>query len=68
MKSRIREWRAKNDMYQRDLAAATGIAQSKLSAYERRKRMPSVLTALRLAAALGCQVEDIFELEPGDTK
>ncbi len=47
---------------QQELAAAVGIADSTLCIYER-GREPQVRVALRLAAALGVPVEDLFPID-----
>jgi molybdate-binding protein/DNA-binding XRE family transcriptional regulator len=45
---------------QEDLAKRAGVARSSVSAIEGRRFIPSVTTAVRIARALGCTVEDLF--------
>jgi transcriptional regulator with XRE-family HTH domain len=51
---------------QADLAAATGIPASVLSAYERGRRQPSLANASRIIDALGYAVKFDFVLDPGE--
>ena len=44
---------------------AGGITRQTIIAIEKRRLIPSVNLALRLAGALGVQLEDVFWLEPG---
>jgi molybdate-binding protein/DNA-binding XRE family transcriptional regulator len=45
---------------QQDLAVRVGISRQSLSTLEAGRSVPSAAVALRLAQALGCQVEDLF--------
>lgn len=47
-------------LLQRDLAARVGCSTSEVSKYERGQRVPSLPIAMRIAAALGHPVEDVF--------
>jgi transcriptional regulator with XRE-family HTH domain len=49
---------------QADVAAATGIPASVLSAYERGRRQPSLANASRIIDALGYSVKFDFVLDP----
>ena len=49
---------------QRQVAIRCGQDPSVISDIATGKREPLVGTALKIAAALGCSVEDIFELSP----
>ena len=49
---------------QRQVAIAAGLDPSVISDITNGKREPYVGTALKIAAALGCSVEDIFALSP----
>jgi molybdate-binding protein/DNA-binding XRE family transcriptional regulator len=48
------------DLQQTDLAARCGVSRQFLSLVESGRAQPNVQVALRLAAELGCSVEDIF--------
>lgn len=51
-------------MSQQDLAAIAGVSRQTIGAVESGQYAPSTTVALRLAKALGCQVEDLFWLKP----
>ena len=59
--ARLRERRRTEQRSQREVAAAAGIRQATLSHYERGGRDLSVLTALRLAAALGTSLPALVQ-------
>jgi DNA-binding XRE family transcriptional regulator len=50
-------------MSQQDLANFAGVSRQTISGVESGQYAPSTTVALRLAKALGCQVEDVFWLE-----
>ncbi len=50
-------------MSQQDLANIVGVTRQSIAAVETGQCAPSVAISLRLAKALGCQVEDLFWLE-----
>ena len=50
-------------MSQQDLANLAGVTRQTISGVESGQYAPSTTIALRLAKALGCQVEDLFWLE-----
>jgi DNA-binding Xre family transcriptional regulator len=51
-----------------DLARRTGLTQSHLNRIKNGRVVPSLGTALRICAALGLRVEDVFRLEDGYTR
>jgi len=53
---RLRELREKRHLSQRELRDAVGIPYTHLSSLERGLLMPTLLTMIRLAAALECKV------------
>lgn len=53
---RLREIREKRGLTQKEVAAVTGIPHTHISSIERGMLMPTLLTILRLAAALECRV------------
>ncbi|NQV38316.1 MAG: helix-turn-helix transcriptional regulator [Candidatus Marinimicrobia bacterium] len=63
MKNEIRVWRAKRDITQAQLAQAVGLSRQTIHSIERRKYVPSVLSALKIAAFFEIRVEEIFYLE-----
>ena len=54
--------REKAGMSQTDLSKKTGISKHAISEIELCKREPKLKTALLIAAALKCKVEDIFSI------
>lgn len=62
--SAVRSWRERVGFSQGDLAAKAGTSRQTLSTIEAGRTVPGTALALRLAAALGCRVEELFRL-PG---
>lgn len=60
---RIRAARRKADMNQADLARAVGASQQAISQYETGFRAPPDSLRLRIAAALGVDVSELFAYE-----
>ncbi len=63
LQNQLKAIRTRLGMSQQDLAVAAGIARQTIGGIEAELYAPSALVALRLAKALGCQVEEIFWLE-----
>ncbi|MGW8355230.1 substrate-binding domain-containing protein [Streptomyces wedmorensis] len=57
---RVRERRLGLRWAQEELAVAAGVSRQSVAAVESGRQVPSVTAALRLAAALGCSVEELF--------
>lgn len=60
MPNRVRQRRLEQQWTQAELARRAGISRTAVSAIEAQNLVPSVVTALALARAYGCTVEDIF--------
>ncbi len=58
----LKQIRLRLGMSQQDLAAIAGVSRQTISGVEAGQYAPSTTVALRLARALGCQVEDLFWL------
>ncbi|MDP1768363.1 MAG: substrate-binding domain-containing protein [Nitrospirota bacterium] len=58
----LRAIRVSNGFSQGELAGKSGITRQAVSAIESNLYLPTTAVALRLAAALGCRVEDLFSL------
>ena len=58
--NRVRNLREAKGLTQTELAERAGISRSAVTAIEGAKLVPSVATALSLAAVLGCSVEELF--------
>lgn len=58
----LKDTRVSNGFSQGELAGKSGITRQAVSAIESNLYLPTTAVALRLAAALGCRVEDLFSL------
>jgi putative molybdopterin biosynthesis protein len=63
----VRAWRERLNLSQEQLALRTGTSRQTVNAIESGRTLPGTAVALRLAAALSCRVEDLFEL-PGSAE
>ena len=59
---KIKEIREKKLLTQEELAKRMGFSISRLSEIERNKKTPSILLGLKLARALGCDVNELYRL------
>lgn len=59
----LKQTRLRLGMSQQDLATLGGVSRQTIGGIESRQYAPSTAVALRLAKALGCQVEDLFWIE-----
>ena len=50
-------------MTQEELALRTGVSRQTIMSIERGKTNPSILLALKIASALGVDVEEVFMME-----
>ncbi len=62
----LRSWRERLGLSQGELAGRVRTSRQTLGAIEAGRTVPSTALALRLAATLGCRVEELFHL-PGPT-
>ncbi|MGI6537796.1 MAG: helix-turn-helix transcriptional regulator [Caldicoprobacterales bacterium] len=60
---KIKERRMEAYMSQTDLAKKTGIDPGQISQYETGKRLPRIEAAWKIAKAIGCHIDDLFEEE-----
>jgi molybdate-binding protein/DNA-binding XRE family transcriptional regulator len=60
---RVKEARQRRGWSQDELATRSGISRAGVSAIEIGRLVPSAATALALAAAMECRVEDLFQLD-----
>ena len=58
-RSKLKEAREKSGLTQKQVAQAVGIAESAYQRYEY-GRIPSAVTAVRIAKAIGTSVENIY--------
>jgi putative transcriptional regulator len=63
MKTRIKEFRARKDMTQAELAEAVGVRRETIVFLEKGKYNPSLRLAYAVSKALGTIIEDLFIFE-----
>lgn len=63
LKNRVSQCRRARGWSQQELAARSGVARATISAIEIQRLVPSTTAALALARALGCRVEDLFQID-----
>lgn len=66
MKNNLITRREQLNLSQKDIAAIIGVLPQAYQRYEYGTREPGVSTALRIAKALKCTVEDLFVLDEED--
>lgn len=62
IKSRVREFRIKNDLTQEELAGRVGVRRETIVFLEQGKYNPSLKLALKIAEELGVSVDKLFSL------
>ena len=62
LRNRLKEMRAEHGLTQAELAARVSVSRKTVNTVENGVFVPSTTLALKLAAALGCKVEDLFRL------
>lgn len=60
IKNRIKEYRAKHDMKQEDLAKLVGVRRETIGNLEKGKYNPSLVLAWNIAKVFGVTIEEIF--------
>lgn len=63
IKNRIKEYRAKNDMKQGELASKVGVRRETIGNLEKGKYNPSLVLAWKIAKVFDLTIEDIFTVE-----
>ncbi|MFM7424138.1 MAG: substrate-binding domain-containing protein [Elainella sp.] len=63
LRNNLKQIRSRLGMSQQDLARLAGVTRQTISGVEAGQYAPSVAITLRLAKALGCQVENLFWLD-----
>ena len=66
IKNRIKEYRARFDMKQEDLARITGVRRETIGNLENGKYNPSLKLAMDIAKVFGRKVEEVFYFEGED--
>ncbi|MBU7031552.1 MAG: helix-turn-helix transcriptional regulator [Theionarchaea archaeon] len=67
MKTRIKEYRARYDMTQEELALKVGVRRETIVFLEKGKYNPSLKLAYQVAHVLGASIEDLFIFDDEDT-
>jgi putative transcriptional regulator len=62
IKTRLREYRAKHNMKQEELAALVGVRRETIGNLENGKYNPSLVLAWNIAKVFHVTIEDIFEI------
>lgn len=63
IKNRIKEYRAKYNMKQEELAEKTGVRRETIGNLEKGKYNPSLVLAWRIAKVFDVAIEEIFTVE-----
>ena len=62
IKNRIKEYRAKHDMKQEDLAKLVGVRRETIGNLEKGRYNPSLVLAWNIAKVFDCSIEELFEV------
>ena len=68
IKNRIREFRARTNMSQEELAARVGVRRETIGNLEHGRYNPSLVLAWRIAAVFGVPIEEIFTVVHVDNR
>ena len=63
IKNRIKEYRARFDMKQEELASKVGVRRETIGNLEKGKYNPSLVLAWNIAKVLGVTIEEVFTVE-----
>ena len=66
IQNRMKEFRAKYNMKQEDLAKLVGVRRETIGNLENGRYNPSILLAFKIARYFGMSIEDIFIYEEGE--
>ena len=67
IKTRIREYRAKYNMTQEELAARVGVRRETIGNLEKGRYNPSLVLAWKIAQVFGVPIEELFFIQEEDT-
>lgn len=54
--------RLKKGLTRRELSLASGVTENSIYRYERKGRIPDLITAIKLSKALDCKAEDLAKI------
>ena len=63
IRNKIREYRARHDMKQEDLARLVGVRRETIGNLEKGRYNPSLVLAWNIAKVFGVSIEEIFSIE-----
>ena len=63
IQNRIKEYRAKRNMKQEELAALVGVRRETIGNLEKGRYNPSLVLAWNIAAVFGVSIEEVFTVE-----
>ena len=63
LRNKLKVYRAMEDWTQEELARRVNVTRKTINSIENGKYVPSTYLALKLAAAFGVTVEDLFQLD-----
>ena len=63
IRNRIKEYRARFDMKQEDLAKKVGVRRETIGNLEKGRYNPSLVLAWNIAEAFGVSIEEVFTVE-----
>ena len=64
IRNRIKEYRARFDMKQEELARLVGVRRETIGNLEKGRYNPSLVLAWNIAQVFGVSIEEIFTVEP----
>ena len=59
----IEKIRIEKGFTRRELAVASGVTENSIYRYERKERIPDLITAVKISKALGCKAEDLISTD-----
>lgn len=68
MKTKIKEYRARHNLTQEELAEMVGVVRQTISYIERGEYNPSLVLAVKMCRVLKCRIEELFTFDEGDLK
>ena len=66
IRNKIKEYRARHDMKQEDLARLVGVRRETIGNLEKGRYNPSLVLAWNIARVFGVPIEEVFTVLPDD--
>ena len=67
IQTKLKEYRAKYNMTQEDLAQRVGVRRETIGNLEKGRYNPSLVLAWNIARVFGVSIEEVFTVEPEET-